>query len=180
MTPGDLVLIKSPRTWRVWQCWDTWLVWLGQTVRVLLGHFLDPYPHVAFHVKLRLCAYSHAALLATPITILQSDEQGVHESPLSDLNGTDCTWIDSGDTEADRAEVLAYARSLVGHTYGFVRFFFLVPSYVTGLAFSFGIDGWRFCSGYVADAEGRGKAIYPRDAQNMAPLDMALFYRLTA
>jgi hypothetical protein len=176
VTPGDLILFRTPRSWKLWQCWDTWLVWAGQRIRVALHRFMPKEQWAAIpHAHLvALCAVTHSAVVVTPLTLMQADAKGVHEDAIWFDPARDFL-IDTGDTPEDRAQVVARGRRLVKHTYAFVRFGFLAISYLTGMAFSIGMDGWRFCSGLSADQLSKGAFDAPRDIQNMAPLDLAAY-----
>ena len=171
MNPGDFCLLRTKRTWKVWQCWDTWLVWLGQMVGILLGRFGKDVP-------LSYARFTHSIFVVSETEMIQADEQGVHVSPLTDLDGVDYVVVDSQMTDAQRATAIAHARFCVHEAYAFVRFVFLALVYVTGCWLSVGLDAHKLCSGLGADCLCRGPANFPHDAANMSPVNLAVYYKV--
>jgi uncharacterized protein YycO len=75
----------------------------------------------------------------------------------------------------DRAEAVAFAESQVGARYGYWEFLSIAISVLTGGKFVFALDGTFICSGLVARAQERGKAIFV-DPDHTMPADLAKAY----
>ena len=172
MKPGNFVLIRTARTWKLWKCWDTWLVWAAQRFAIAVGRFGKNVP--AAYAK-----FTHTAFIISDTELIQADEQGVHKSPITDLDGVDYVVVDPGLSDEDVKRAIAYLLSCQHEAYAFIRFVSLGLVYLTACWLSFGLDAHKTCSGLVSSAlEPQPRDKFPHDPSIMAPVNLAIAYNV--
>lgn len=121
--------------------------------------------------------WNHAALLVdSDLGLVEALGGGVEAGNLKKYYGTDYQLVRIDADDQDRQEVVAFAQSCVGAKYGYLTIVSLFFTCLTGGKFSFGIDGEHICSGLVARAEERTRAIFNRDPEHIMPADLAKYY----
>ena len=77
----------------------------------------------------------------------------------------------------DREEAVGFAISCKHQEYGYLTIASIGLSLLTGTKFQFGFDGEYICSGLVARAMERTKAIFKRESSHIMPADLAKYYK---
>lgn len=155
MKPGDFVFFRAT-------AWTSKLILLGQWFRF----HGTPYGH-----------WSHCALAVSETDVISANAAGIQRQPLSAYAGEEQLVVDSGMSDPDRAEAVAFATSCLREPYGYLELVFIGLSYLTGMRVSIALDGQEVCSSLVARSLERGTAIFPRDPSHMAPGDLAQYYK---
>lgn len=79
-------------------------------------------------------------------------------------------------SDADRQQMVAFARQVVDQPYGALTIVSIALSVLTGLNLNFGFDGQFICSGLVARSLERGEAVFSRDPSHIMPAQLAEYY----
>lgn len=157
--PGDFILTHGPD-------WSSALIRVGQRLR-----FRGEDSKYAY--------WNHAAqLIDSDLNLVEALGGGVEAGNLAKYFGTDYHLIRIDADDGDRQEVVNYAQSCVGAKYGYLTIVSLFFTCITGGKFAFGIDGEHICSGLVARAQERTKAVFNRDPEHVMPADLAKYYRV--
>ena len=160
-TPGDFVLTHGGSAFSK-------LIRFGQSLRI--------------HGEDRKYIYwSHAVLVASDTgDLIEANKPGVISSHVRDYRDVPYVVVHTGASDADRVEVVAFARWCLDHhtEIGRLNFFSLGLSMLTGSKLSFFVDGETTCSGLVARAQERTGAIFNRATVNITPADLAKYYRV--
>ncbi len=90
-----------------------------------------------------------------------------------DLSDTVEAIADIHASDADRAEVVAFARACVGQHYGWLEIVSIALRLATGSRLTFGVNNTKICSGLVAEALCRTTMIFPMDPARCMPADVA-------
>jgi len=118
--------------------------------------------------------WSHAALVTgADGSLIEAGGHGVGRGNVSEYTPTEYHLVHIDATDADRVEMVDFAIACVGKPYGFVTIACIIMRIVTGLRWTFGVDGTYICSGLVAHALGRGTFIFAKDPDGMWPSDLA-------
>lgn len=153
--PGDFILTQG-------KGFLPWLIRFGQEFRYNNREFTK---------------WSHVALITSiDGEIIEAQAKGIVVDHISKYTPKEYFVVHIDATDADREQMLAFARACVGSKYGMATFFSIGMSLLTGLKLSFGFDGEEVCSGLVARALERTQAIFPRDASHISPADLASYY----
>ena len=78
--------------------------------------------------------------------------------------------------EPDREEVVAFANWCLDERYGYMTIISITVAILTGSKLIFGIDGQNICSGLVARALERTRAIFQRASSHITPADLAKMF----
>lgn len=114
--------------------------------------------------------WSHAAIVEDQDTIIEALTRGVVRNPISNYRDILYVIVRTNMSEEDAAQALAYARSCLGETYGFLT--------ILGVALRFlapRLDIWnaKICSGLVAQSMTRSWAIFPGNPASLSPAELA-------
>jgi len=123
--------------------------------------------------------FSHTALvIADDGTLAEARATGVVRTPLSRYDPADYVLVRTEVGDHDRAQVLAFAESVLAARtgYGFVTFVGLAFYCLTGAQVCIQQAGTAICSGFVCDALTRAGFIWPRPPYAMMPADLARFF----
>lgn len=161
LKPGDFILVDGVTT-------ISRLISFGQRIR-FTGE------------KARYAKWSHVGLIETSEGgTIEAFHNGIRRGNVDaykDLN-TCIVSIDDVATEADRAKVVRFAQHFLGTKYSYTSYIGLGLWALTGADLSFGLNSHMLCSGLVARALERTSAIFPRDAQNLAPAHLAEYFEV--
>jgi hypothetical protein len=129
----------------------------------------------------RYARWNHAALvLDADGNLGEALSLGVVRTNISKYKGTDYYLVEADCSSEDRAQVLAFANAVLDAPertrYGWWTIASLAVSQLTGSRFVFGRIGTAICSGFVAEAQVRTGAIFPRPPAYMTPADLAAHY----
>ena len=128
----------------------------------------------------RYARYGHVALIASDSgDIIEALGNGIVSSHISKYDTKEFVLVNIEASDEDRSQAVAFAHSCIGDKYGFLTFFSIGISLITGLSLSFGFEGQHVCSGLVARALERTQAIFDRNAEHIAPGDLAKWYEVT-
>ncbi len=78
----------------------------------------------------------------------------------------------------DRNEAVIFAEWCIDMPYGYLNVVSIAISLLTGGKFTFGFDGQAICSGLVARALERTKAIFNRTPSHIMPADLAMYFQV--
>jgi len=157
--PGDFVLVKS-------KTFQSKLIRIGQWIR-FRGN------------DRRYIDWSHAAMIVGEDgSLVEAVGTGVRRENLSHYQDDEYAIvnIDALVEPPDRAEVVAFAEWCVGERYGYLTILSIAIAMLTGSKFIFGIDGQNVCSGLVARALERTRAIFQRASSHVSPADLAKMF----
>jgi uncharacterized protein YycO len=158
---GDFILTHGSH-------WTSQLIRFGQALR--------------FRGKDRKYAYwNHAALIVGSngeIIEALGPTPGVVEQNVSKYTPREYTMVRVKASPEDRDEAASFARSCVGEEYGALTITSIALSLITGTRFSFGFEGQMICSGLVARALERTRAIFKKEPSHIMPADLAKAYRV--
>lgn len=127
----------------------------------------------------KYAVYTHAALIENEQGgLIEALSNGIVRSDISKYQRTEYTLVNIGATREDRIQAVEFAQACLGEKYGFMKFFSIGVSLLTGLKFSFGFDGEEVCSGLVARSLERTGAIFPHDPSHISPADLAAMYNV--
>jgi len=157
--PADFILLHTSN-------WSSNLIHLGQKLR--------------YHGKdSKYTVWNHAAIIInTNGDIIQALNSGVRRGNLSEYKGTDYHLVRIKASREDRLEAVCFAEYALGEKYGTLTIVSIALSFLTGLKFSFGFDGQQICSGLVARALERTKAIFGSEPSHITPADLAKYYQV--
>ena len=82
-------------------------------------------------------------------------------------------------SDEDRQEIVNFARSCLGDTYGFLTILSIGLILVTGFRLRFNIRGQEICSGLVARSMERGPFIFHEEPAQISPAYLASFFQVT-
>lgn len=161
----------------------------GQTALVRPGDFLlchrSGFVSSAIRLGERLkfkggAEWSHAAFCETEDTLIEALTKGVVRNPLSEYHEIEYAVVHTALYGDDQAQAIAFARSCVGHKYGFVTDLGIGIRFLTpGRGLWFGMSGTEICSGLVAQAMTRGWMIFDENPASLSPSELALAYGVT-
>ena len=103
---------------------------------------------------------------------------GVKRTKLSKYEQTEYHLVRIEASAEDRGEVVAYAEWCLDQPYGFLTIISIGLGLLTGAKFTFAFDGQTICSGLVARALERTKAIFNRTPSHIVPADLAKFFQV--
>ena len=130
----------------------------------------------------RFTWFNHAALVVGEDgSLAEALGQGVVTSNAAKYQQKDYVIVRTGASEADRAEVLAFADWVVTNraSYGWLTILSIAVTVLTGSKLTFFVDGEFICSGFVARAMERTGAVFSRDPVHITPADLAKYYDAT-
>lgn len=123
--------------------------------------------------------WNHTALVVDDDgAIIEALGTGVAQRSIHDYDPTQYTVVRIIASDHDRAQAVAFARSVLGADYGFVTIVSMALSLVTGGKLAFAIDGQLICSGLVARALERTSAIFQHDPGRIMPAELAEIYKV--
>ncbi|HEY0370555.1 MAG TPA: hypothetical protein VGD79_01040 [Thermoanaerobaculia bacterium] len=157
--PGDFVLVKSKTL-------QAKLIRLGQWLR-FRGD------------DRRYIGWSHAAVIVDADGgLVEAVGSGVQKSHVDHYKDVDHAVVDiSALVDApDREEVVAFANWCLDERYGYLTIISITIAIITGSKLIFGIDGQNICSGLVARALERTRAIFQRASSHITPADLAKMF----
>jgi uncharacterized protein YycO len=156
---GDFVLVKT-------KSFNAKLIRFGQWVR-FRGD------------DRRYIGWTHAALIVNDDgALVEAVGHGVRRSNLSAYQAADYAIVNTAAIvgPADRAEAVAFAEWCVGEQYGYLTILSVSIAMLTGSKLIFGVDGQNICSGLVARALERTRAIFQRSSSHISPADLAKMF----
>ncbi len=86
--------------------------------------------------------------------------------------------LGSTANEEDRTEAVRFARTAVGDKYGWLTIANIALRLLTGGKLAFEMDGQFICSGLVARAMERTRAIFHHNTEGIMPADLAKYYQV--
>lgn len=126
--------------------------------------------------------WNHAAMITTAEgEIIEAVSNGVVRNRLSKYAQTEYRLVKIDhvvDASADRDQIVAFARWCLDEPYGWFTIVSIMLSLLTGCKFNFGFDGQCICSGLVARALERTRAIFNRTPSHITPADLAKYFRV--
>lgn len=159
MQSGDFILTHGRH-------WTSALIRVGQALR--------------FRGRDRKYAYwNHAALVVDAngdIIEALGPSPGVVRQNVSKYAPREYTVVRIKAAPDDRDEAVGFARACLGEPYGVLTIVSIALSLLTGTRFSFGFDGQMICSGLVARALERTRAIFTKEPSHIMPADLARAY----
>lgn len=162
LRPGDFILTHGSH-------WTSRLIRVGQTLR--------------FRGNNRMYAYwNHAALIVGAggeIIEALGPSPGVVQQNVSKYAPREYTIVRIRASAEDRDETVGFARACLGERYGVLAIVSIAISLLTGTRFSFGFAGQMICSGLVARALERTRAIFTKEPSHIMPADLARAYLVT-
>ena len=162
--PGDFILTHG-------SAWTSKLIRFGQRLRI--------------HGDDRKYTYwNHAALVVSDAgDLVEALGAGVMRTKIDKYRPVEYHLVRVGASGADRSEVVAFGEWAAGDAagdsrqgYGFLTLVSIAYTLLTGGKFTFSIEGQMICSGLVARAEERTKAIFNRTPSHIMPADLAKYY----
>jgi hypothetical protein len=127
--------------------------------------------------------FSHTALvIGDNGEIAEAVAKGVLPANISKYHDDDYVLVHTDVADHDRAQVLAFADSVVKFRtkYGFWTFAGLALYSLTGAQLCVQLAGTAICSGFVSDALTRAGFIWARPPFAMMPADLARHFKVTA
>jgi len=125
--------------------------------------------------------WNHAAIIVDGQgTLIEALGNGVCQTNISKYTPVEYHLVRLGTTadDNDREESVRFAQWSRGEKYGWLTIVSIAIGLVTGGRFTFGYEGQVICSGLVARAMERTKAIFNRNAEDMMPADLAKYYQV--
>lgn len=160
--PGDFILTHN-------DAFAARLIRFGQSLRF----------HGADRKYIR---WNHAAMIVSADgRIIEALGGGVVENSLDKYAQTEYQLVKTDhvvDMPKDREQVVAFARWCLDEPYGWTTIVSIGLSMLTGLKFNFGFDGQCICSGLVARALERTRAIFTRTPSHITPADLAKYFQV--
>jgi hypothetical protein len=160
--PGDFILTHG-------KSWTSWLIRFGQGLRF-------------WGADRRYTWWSHAAMIVSPDgALVEALGAGVTRSHISKYRPAEYHLVSIGQIVAgadDRNEAVAFAKWCIDMPYGYANIVSIAISLLTGGKFTFGFDGQAICSGLVARALERTKAIFNRTPSHIMPADLAMYFQV--
>ncbi|HVD00143.1 MAG TPA: YiiX/YebB-like N1pC/P60 family cysteine hydrolase [Candidatus Dormibacteraeota bacterium] len=127
--------------------------------------------------------WSHAAVIVDRDgSLVEAETHGVVRTNLSKYQEREYHLVRIGDSadQRDRAQVAAFAESLVGQPFGFLDLFSVGLSLLTGAKVNVSYESHLMCSALVARALERTSAIFGDEPAHMLPADLARYYGVEA
>jgi hypothetical protein len=122
--------------------------------------------------------WTHAALIVDADgTLIEAVGHGVREYSLKNYEHEEYLVVRIVADPDDRAEMVDFARAALNKPYNRLATVSIGLSMLTGSKLTFFVDGQFVCSGLVARALERTGRIFDRDPANIAPADLAKYYR---
>lgn len=135
-----------------------------------------------FHGKDRKYTYwNHTAIIVDDHgTLIEALGNGVCKTHISKYKPVEYHLVRLGTTAdaTDRAEAVSFAEWSLGEPYGWLTIVSIAIGLLTGGKFTFGYEGQAICSGLVARAMERTKAIFNRNPEDIMPADLAKYYNV--
>jgi hypothetical protein len=125
--------------------------------------------------------WDHSALVVrSDGSLIEATGTGVIRTNLARYKDQEYHFVRLGKTvnPGDRDEVVAFAEWSLGEPYGWTTLVCISLGLLTGGTFTFGFSGQQICSGLVAKALERTKAIFNRDSTDIMPADLAKYYQV--
>jgi uncharacterized protein YycO len=125
--------------------------------------------------------WNHAALVVGAgggIIEALGPSPGVVQQDISKYAPREYTIVRIRASPEDRDEAVGFARACLGEKYGVLTIVSIAISLLTGTRFSFGFDGQKTCSGLVARALERTRAIFTKEPSHIMPADLARAYHV--
>lgn len=156
---GDVVLTHG-------STWISILIRIGQAIRFQGDK--QPYAY-----------WNHAALVVNEQgDLIEALGYGITKRNISVYQPKEYAVIKVQACDDQRKAMVRYAEFQLGKKYGILTFLSLGLSLLTGLKFTFGIEGEMVCSGLVASALERADEVFPRPSLNMTPADLAVYFNV--
>jgi hypothetical protein len=127
----------------------------------------------------RYAYWNHAALVTGPSgTLVEATAKGVRHSDLVSYTGSDYYLVRITASDEDRSEVVGFGEwaAEVHASYGWLTIASIVLTILTGCKLTFFIDGEFICSGLVARAQERTRALFSSDPVHITPAQLAQYY----
>ena len=160
--PGDFILTHG-------KSWTSRLIRFGQGLRF-------------WGANRRYAWWSHAAIIVSPDgALVEALGAGVTRTHISKYGPAEYHLVSISDIVAgadDRNEAVAFAKWCIDMPYGYANIVSIAISLLTGGKFTFGFDGQAICSGLVARALERTKAIFNRTPSHIMPADLAKYFQV--
>ena len=148
----------------------------------IFGHLIRVGQALRFHGEDRKYTYwNHAALIVDEQgTLIEALSQGVCQTNISHYTPAEYHLVRLGSTanDEDRAEAVRFARTAVGDRYGWLTIANIGLRLLTGGKLAFEMDGQFICSGLVARAMERTRAIFNHNTEGIMPADLAKYYQV--
>ena len=125
--------------------------------------------------------WNHAAIIVDEQgTLIEALSNGVSKTNISKYKPVEYHLVRLGTTadDFDRIEAVRFAQWSLGEKYGWLTIMSIAIGLLTGGRFTFGYEGQVICSGLVARAMERTSAIFNRNAEDMMPADLAMYYQV--
>ena len=121
--------------------------------------------------------WNHSALIVSADgALIEALGPGVRRSTLKDYDDTQYTVVHITASAEDRGEMVAFAEHWIGARYGWTTIVSITLSLLTGAKLSFGFAGQLICSGLVARALERTKAIFDQEPSHVMPAELAKMF----
>lgn len=123
--------------------------------------------------------WSHAAVIVDRDgSLVEAETRGVVRTNLAKYQEREYHLVRIGDSadQRDRAQVAAFAESLVGQPFGFLDLFSVGLSLLTGAKVNVSYESHLMCSALVARAMERTSALFDDEPAHMLPADLARHY----
>jgi hypothetical protein len=122
--------------------------------------------------------WNHVAFLATPQgDTYEAGSKGIFAGHV--LSYSDFRVVPIDATDADRLEMVAFARSQLGVKYGFLTIASIAISLLLNTKYEFGKAGTWICSEFWNEAFERGGQSVPARCTRVMPADIAAFFDVT-
>jgi hypothetical protein len=121
--------------------------------------------------------WNHSALIVSAGgAIVEALGPGVRRNTLAEYDRTQYTVVHIDASDADRAEMVAFAEHWIGARYDWATIVSIAISLLTGAKFSFGFAGQLICSGLVARALERTTTIFEEEPSHVMPAGLAKMF----
>jgi len=162
--PGDFILTHG-------DAWTSKMIRFGQSLRIR-------------GADRRYTWWNHAALIVSSDgALVEALGAGAVRTNLSKYTPLEYHLVRTGASDEDRKEVVAFGEWAAGDAmgagrqrYGYVTIVSIALTLLTGGKFTFALEGQMICSGLVACAQERTKAIFSRTPSHIMPADLAKYY----
>jgi hypothetical protein len=161
LAPGDFILTHGSD-------WASNLIRFGQGLRFLGKDRKYTY-------------WNHAAIIVDEHGgLIEALGNGVCKTNISKYKPVEYHLVRLGTTAdaTDREEAIKFAEWSLGEPYGWLTIVSIAIGLLTGGKFTFGYEGQAICSGLVARAMERTKAIFNRNPEDIMPADLAKYYKV--
>lgn len=158
-TPGDFVLVHGGQL-------TSRIIQFGQGLRYR-------------GADKQYCYFNHAALVVdTDGGLIEAEGRGVCAGHINEYNASDYALVHTDMSDEDRTEAVNFAKDCLGDKYSFLTIGCISVSLLTGTKLTFGYQGHMICSGLVSRCLERGQYVFPRDAAEMMPADLASYFKV--